>query len=111
MVTIQSGGGIVIVGTSGGELAFTNAGTWSVSDCLYVAYGTNASVSFTNLVDGSSVVVDAVGGVQVVAGPDLLTYSAAGFSLAITTVGIILGIKWALRRVLSAGNVAGSAVE
>lgn len=111
MITLETQGPVV-VGTEGGEFAVTNAGRWTFTDVTYVSgpgwtnYHTNAGLR-----DGAVIMVDISGRVAVTDGPDLVGNSILGFSLAISTIGVAMAVRWVWRKALAAGNIAGSAVE
>lgn len=109
MITLQNSTGI-FAGTLQGELWLPVAGSWPLTNLTYVATGTNAQVDLPVLRDGAVVVVDGAGLVSVVDGPDLIGASVYGFSLAIMTIGLWLGIRFAFKKALSGANL-GSAVD
>lgn len=111
MITVQNQGPVV-VGTESGEVALTNVGSWVFTDLQYVT-GPGWTNFHTNqgLRDGAVILVDVSGRVQVTDGPDLVGMSILGFSLAISSIGVAMGIRWAMRKTLSAGGIAGNAVE
>lgn len=108
MITLQTATN-VFAGVDDGEL-YLGAGTWSLTNLVYVQVGTNDQVDIAGLRDGAVVVVDAGGVVSSVDGPDLIEASMQGFTLAIMTIGLWLGIRYALRKALSGANL-GSAVD
>lgn len=111
MITVQNSSGPVFVGTGAGELALTNAGTWTFHQVSYISWGFGGCSNLAGLRDGSVITVDGGGRWEITNGPDLVGSSVWGFGLAISTIGIILGIKWALRRMLSAGSIAGGSID
>lgn len=108
MITLQLATN-TFAGVDSGEL-YLSAGQWQLTNLTYVQVGTNAEVSITGLRDGGVVVVDSFGGVSMVDGPDLIGSAVQGFSLAIMTIGIWLGIRYAMKKALSGANL-GSAVD
>jgi len=89
MITLQNQT-TVFVGTSAGEIALTNAGSWSLADLEYVAAGTNEAVEVGALREGSVVQVDAAGVVTIMEGPDLAAMAIWGFSTAFLSIGVML---------------------
>lgn len=108
MITLQTATN-VFAGTSGGELLLTS-GSWPLTNLSYVQFGTNSQVDIPAYRDGAVVVVDAGGLVSMVDGPDLIGASVHGFSLALMSIGLWLGIRFAFRKALSGANL-GSAVD
>jgi len=107
MITIQTQGE-TFVGTGDGELYFPSAGSWSVSNVTYVSWRTNADVTLGVLRDGATVSIDGSGIVSVVDGPDLIGASVAGFVLALSTLGVMLGIKFVFRKALGGASLSSS---
>lgn len=91
MITIENAGP-VHVGTAGGELWLTNAGSWSLGSALYVRVGTVTN-TLQSYADGARVLVDGSGGCQVVNGPDLVGAGVFGFAVGLTSVGIVIALR------------------
>lgn len=108
MITLQTATN-VFAGTLETEL-YLSAGTWSLTNLSYVEFGTNGQVEVPALRDGAVVIVDGAGLVSMVDGPDLIGASMQGFTLAFMTIGIWLGIRYAMKKALSGANL-GSAVD
>lgn len=105
MITIEAGAQ-AFVGTSAGEV-LVPVGSWILPDATYVTVGTNGQVSIPNTTrDGAIVFADANGLVRIQDGPDLIGSSVAGFALALTTLGIFMGIRWTWRKIMGAIGVS-----
>lgn len=98
----------VVVGSSGGALVLP-PGTWTVADLQTVWGLTNglATNNISALRDGAVVVVDANCVVRSVDGPDLIGASVGGFGLAMSTVGVIVALKWVIARIFAPLGVGG----
>lgn len=109
MITVEhvTPGQNLYVGTPGGELALGESGVWTLQEISYVRLSTNAQVNLDPLRDGSRVLVDGAGVVVVTPGPDLVGASVQGFGLAMVTVGIVLGVRWAFLKMASAVRIGG----
>lgn len=106
MITIQTAGN-TFVGTSQGEIYLPSAGSWSVPDVTYVAYGTNAQVNISaDTREGALIYVDPAGAVRVQNGPDLIGSSVLGFALAVSSLGVFMGIRWAWRKIMGGVGVS-----
>jgi len=102
----------LFVGTDAGERYVSTAGKWSFESLDYITLGgTNSPVSITNLNDGALVIVDGGGLVSVILGPDVGFMAINGFTVAIMSLGIMMGIRWVFRRMAAAAQVPGRAVD
>jgi len=102
----------VFVGTPNGERALTDAGQWQFPAVNYVSLGTtNEPAWFTNLSDGTVISVDAGGLVDVTPGPEVGYWAINGFTVAIMSLGIMMGIRWVFRRVSAAAEISGRAFD
>jgi len=108
MITLQLSTN-TFTGIQGSEF-YLSAGQWQLTNLVYVQVGTNSQVDVPVLRDGAVVVVDASGLVTMVDGPDLIGAGMQGFTLAIMTIGLWLGIRFAMKKALSGANL-GSAVD
>lgn len=108
MITLQLSTN-TFAGLEGSELYLT-AGNWQLTNLVYVQVGTNTQVDVPTLRDGAVVVVDSGGVVTYQDGPDLIGAGMQGFTLAIMTIGLWLGIRFAIKKALSGANL-GSAVD
>jgi len=98
----------LFVGTPGGERYVSGSGQWSFEGISYVTQGTtNTPTYFTNLNDGTKILVDGGGLVDVVLGPDVGYWAVNGFALAVMTLGIMMGIRWVFRRMAAAAEISG----
>jgi len=107
MITLQTATN-VFVGVDGGEL-YLVAGGWSLTNVSYVQVGTNSQVEVPVLRDGAVVIVDSGGLVSMVDGPDLIGAGVQGFTLAMMTVGLVLGVRYAMRKALAGLSLGSSA--
>lgn len=108
MITVECGTSPVYVGTADGEICLNAAGSWHLADCTYVAVGTNAAVQLGAVRDGAIVLVDFGGAIRVTEGPDIEGSAVFGFGLAVSSIGLVLGIRWVFRRMLSAASMGGA---
>lgn len=111
MITIQNTGTPVFVGTAQGEFALTNAGTWTFPEASYISFASGTQANLGTLREGTTILVDASGKLAFTPGPDLLGAITLGFGLAVSTVGIVLGIIYVIRRITSAGNLSGQTFD
>lgn len=89
------------VGSAGHDLVL-GPGQWDLPGLTYVTVGTNAAVGVSNLVSGSIVTVDKGGQLVVTEGPNLVGPVVEGFSLALVSLGILLGIRWVVGKMMRA---------
>jgi len=107
MITVQTQVPL-FVGTPNGERAILDAGRWEFSAVDYVSRGdTNTPAWFTNLNDGTLIAVDSGGLVDVIPGPDVGFMAINGFTVAIMSLGIMMGIRWVFRRMAAAAEISG----
>ena len=91
MITLQLGCSPVFVGfTNAAEQYFTNTGSWDLDGVTYVAALTNAHTDVSFLRSGAVVTVTGGGDVLWSDGPNFSWAVTFGFSMAITTIGVIL---------------------
>lgn len=110
MITLDNAAGPVYVGTSQGELAFTNAGHWILPDVSYVAFGTGYHSNVT-VTAGAVITVDSGGLVRVVNGPDMVGAFGMGFGTCLTVMGFFLFIRWIARVFMGGAGVPNSAAD
>lgn len=109
MITVQTQGEAYVGLPGGKEIYLPNYGSWQFSNVVYVASSTNADVSLPTLRSGAVVTVDPWGQVSWVDGPDLIGTSVEGFALAIVSLGVFMGIRFSIRKVLAAMSMGGLA--
>lgn len=110
MITIDNASGPVYVGTSLGEVAFTNAGHWQLPDVEYVAYGFGAH-SNVNLHSGAIITIDQGGAIRITNGPDTVAAFALGFGTCLTVLGFFLFVRWAWRVFMGGAGVPNAAAD
>lgn len=81
------------VGTPAGELGLSN-GVYELPEAYYVAVGTNSAVSLSNVVSGSTVVVDSAGSVLVADPPAITAAVVEGFVFGVGVLGMVIGLRW-----------------
>lgn len=101
-IILQNGCPVFVGLDDSTELGFTNVGQWTISHVSYVAGGTNLPTSVSGVPQGTVVVVDASGKVNVSYAPDLARIGVWGFATAVTVIGTLLVIRY-FGRFLRAG--------
>jgi len=110
MITVQTQGPL-FVGTPNGE-RHVSGGEWEFPAVDYVSRGdTNTPAWFTNLTDGTLISVDTAGFVDVTPGPEIGYWAINGFTVAMLTLGLMMGILWVFRRVGAATEISGRALD
>jgi len=97
MVTIENAVS-TIVSTPGNASLLLVPGVWHFDQVTTVRGGTNAVVNTGSVRDGGVIVVDSSGWLDIYEGPRLDEASIKGFAIALLTVGMVLFVRWVLRR-------------
>jgi hypothetical protein len=111
MITVQTSMSPVFVGTPTGEYGFTNVGTYTFASVQYISTYTNNPVATTNLLDGSFLIVDAAGNIEMSPGPNLVGAATVGIAVAAVTVGVILGQRYLLRSFYGMAGIPRTGAE